>query len=257
MCLYHQSECKAKHGPVFTLVVAGQRMTMICDSSASSKFFRHNRLDFERFGYGVSEKAFGHTFQGSMAVAKTSKPLTTKNLLGSGLPALQVAFAKELYSLLGLPSSKVFLLCASHRQPTVSTPVSVYCQQKRDGLEQVQKLENGSWSLYDFISVLVFGSSTEALWGNGFYNAAVLDDFRSVDDAFILLIAGVPSFGIVCSVLTYMYTFTVHVGLISYQFDFHQFQLSKKLNRRELGLPLISADRHPVEPSPVPTSLTT
>lgn len=156
--------CRRAHGDVFTLVVAGKRMTFVLDPLDFPEVLRRaDELSFTEISDDISVHAFGH----SRAVEKPALRAEIHGLYGGHLKAARLG-----------PLSEGFA-----RQLDVVLPAAA-----RDAAS--------TRSLYRFVSECVFMAGTDALFGAGTADREALARFDRFDGAFPLLAAGVPAWAL-------------------------------------------------------------
>ncbi len=152
--------CQQRHGDVFTLVVAGKRMTFVLDPLDFPEVLRRvEELSFVEIADDISAKAFGH----SRAVEKQMSQEAvhaqySSHLKAANIGALSARMAEELSLILD------------------DAP--------------------GGWQpgeLFAFVSRCMFSAGTDALFGSGVAGADALRAFQRFDRQFPLLVAGVPA----------------------------------------------------------------
>ena len=152
--------CQRKHGDVFTLVVAGKRMTFVLDPLDFPELLRRvDDLSFTEIADDISVQAFGHS-----RVVET--PGVREGIHGLYAPHLKAARLGPLSEGFGARLDAVL---------AAVTPTT------------------GTCSLYEFVNQVVFAAGTDALFGTGTADAAGLAAFKRFDAAFPLLAAGVPT----------------------------------------------------------------
>ncbi|MFO0626924.1 MAG: cytochrome P450 [Polyangiales bacterium] len=153
------ADCRRRHGDIFTLVVAGQRMTFVLDPhSHAAVLKRQGELSFHELAHEISARAFGHTrLQGERATAM--ERATAAHLKGPALAALTDRAQQRLDAWL------------RGAQTDPDTPVA----------------------LYAFVRRALFVVGAETLFGEGPWDDAARVDFERFDHHFPLLVAGVPA----------------------------------------------------------------
>ncbi len=149
---------RAAHGDVFTVFLAGQRMTFICDPQDYSTVLLDERLDFHDLAEEISAKAFGHTLESlelidGDAVIKAS----ISKMRGEDLADMTARMQEKLEHFL---------------------------------LEQPPPEADG---LYEFVGKVVFLASSDAIFGDEFGTEELLNHFNALDKHFPLLVAGVAA----------------------------------------------------------------
>ncbi len=149
---------RRQHGDVFTVFMAGTRMTFLCDPQEVPTVLLDKRLDFHELANEISSKAFGHSLESlelldEPAVIRSS----IDNMRGDALVEMTERMAEKLEDVL------------LHSEPP-----------QTDGL-------------YEFIGKVIFSASTDAIFGDGFSTQRVFDEFNVLDRRFPLLVAGVAA----------------------------------------------------------------
>eukprot|EP01087_Luapelamoeba_hula_P010277 TRINITY_DN271_c0_g1_i1.p1 TRINITY_DN271_c0_g1~~TRINITY_DN271_c0_g1_i1.p1 ORF type:complete len:515 (-),score=105.69 TRINITY_DN271_c0_g1_i1:82-1626(-) len=156
-------ECQKKHGPVFTVIIAGKRMTFITDPLSYPAFFRNSKtLSFKEITNEITSK-----------VLRSDRPWTdqeyddvhryyTKYLQGEELVPLTNRLQEELESR--------FVAALG---------------EKRGKFWQ-------EGPLYEFVVRSIFFSSVPGFFGDGFGMEQTFQDYRTFDKYFALPLAGVP-----------------------------------------------------------------
>ncbi|MFT6396193.1 MAG: cytochrome P450 [Bradymonadia bacterium] len=149
---------RAQHGEVFTVFLAGQRMTFICDPQDYPAVLLDEGLDFHELANEISAKAFGHTLE-SLELIDTDAVIKTSinKMRGEDLAEMTARMQQKLEEVL-----------LSQEPP-------------------------GADGLYEFVSKVVFLASTDAIFGDDFGTEDLLDQFNVLDKQFPLLVAGVAS----------------------------------------------------------------
>jgi cholesterol 7alpha-monooxygenase len=149
------SACRARHGDVFTLFVAGRRMTFVLDPHAIPAVLQQQDLTFTELAFELSARIFGHPPVWSEAVPEVLRS-TKEQLKGEALGEL--------------------LSRARERIDALISPTGDDVHQLRDVIERV-----------------LFVAGADTLFGEGFSTPQVVADFVRFDRAFPLLAAGVPA----------------------------------------------------------------
>lgn len=153
-------ECQRTHGDVFTLLIAGRRMTFVLDPRCYPDVLKAGaELDFDVIADEFSSRAFGH----APSVAAGIDPDEMRGLLGELLkgPAL--------------------------------TPLTARTHERvRARLAAVGGPEWHRDRLYSFVHRHLFAINMEVLFGAGAPAPDSEAAFRVLDDAFPLMVAGVP-----------------------------------------------------------------
>ncbi len=153
-------KCRHKHGDVFTLMVAGQRMTFVLDPLDFPEVLRRvDDLSFQEIADDISTHAFGH----SRAV---EAPVVRE--------AIHDQYAANLKAARLAPLSENFGACLD---PVLAAATPT------------------TWTtrpLFAFVHELVFTAGTDALFGPGTATPAARAAFERFDAVFPLLAAGVP-----------------------------------------------------------------
>ena len=149
------------HGDVFTLIVAGKRITFVLDPLDFPEVLRRvDDLSFSALANDIGIQAFDYSRATEVpAVEDGIHALYSAHLKATRLAPLSDSFAAHL----------------DHTLAAATPP---------------------GWttrSLFEFVDHVVFAAGTDALFGAGTADPAVLAAFRRLDAAFPLLAAGVPA----------------------------------------------------------------
>ena len=151
--------CRAEHGDVFTLYVAGERMTFVCDPVELTSVLRNKALRFSPIADEVMGTAFGLPIdRAEWTMLHEAEDLARSALKGDNLAPLTAGMEGKLW-------------------PRLSSRRS------------------GSWEdidLYRLVWETMFDAGTDALFGDGVTSEALARDFDAFDRAFPLLVAGLP-----------------------------------------------------------------
>ena len=153
--------CRRKHGDVFTLVVAGKRVTFVLDPLDFPEVLRRvDDLSFSALTNDIGIQAFDYSR------ATDTPPVIDgiHDLYSAHLKATRLA-----------PLSDSF---AAHLDPTLAAATPAGWTTR---------------SLFQFVDHIVFTAGTDALFGAGTADPTLLAAFRRLDAAFPLLAAGVPA----------------------------------------------------------------
>lgn len=153
------AELRAQHGDVFTLFIAGQRMTFMLDPLGVPAVLKSEMLRFKPVADDVLVKGFGIE------------------------DIERVRRNEELER-----ASKIYLK-GEHLRPLTTRMEEQLRRLLPERLRQTDQLE-----LYRFISDVMFEAATEALFGAGDDVEALARSFADFDRDFPLLVAGLPRF---------------------------------------------------------------
>lgn len=150
--------CRARHGDVFTLVVAGSRVTFVLDPLDFPEVLRRvDDLSFAEVADPIGERAFGYSPALSRPEMRAAIEASyAAHLKAARLGPLSQGFATRLDAVLAAAAPKGW--------------------------------QTGS--LYPFVEHAVFTANTDAIFGAGTASAAMLATFRRFDAAFPLLAGG-------------------------------------------------------------------
>lgn len=151
--------CQARSGDVFTILVAGQRMTFVlCAHSHPAILKLQGDLSFTELAHDIAARAFGHP-RFEPGLANAIDEATFEHLKGRSLELLSERALQRLGAWLSAESE-------------------------------------GGWrttGLYDFVRRAMFMVSAESIFGPGWAEPQALEDFIHFDQRFPLLVAGVPA----------------------------------------------------------------
>lgn len=151
-------ECQAEHGDVFTLFVAGNRMTFVLDPLSTTAVLKAKQLDFHPVSDDVLAKAFKLYDVRSRVDLEEIETIGRTRLRGEHLTSLSSRMGARLEQL-------------------------------------IPETFDDSWSstqLYKVVWDVMFRAGTEALFGDGTVNEDLRADFETFDQRFPLMVAGVP-----------------------------------------------------------------
>lgn len=149
------SELRARHGDVFTVLIAGQRMTFVLHPHDGPRVLKENdALRFRDMADQISMRVFAH----SVEILQRSQHadiqrMFNQHLKGDGLPELGSRMGQALL----------------RHEPGP-----------------------GQGDLYPMVSRWMFLAGSDVLWGQGLASDAAWQDFQRFDEAFPLLLAGAP-----------------------------------------------------------------
>ncbi|MCR9164413.1 MAG: cytochrome P450 [Nannocystaceae bacterium] len=150
--------CQAEHGDVFTVFLAGNRMTFVLDPLSTPAVLKAKQLDFHPISDDVLAKAF-----------KLHQPRTRIDL--------------EEIEAIGRTRLR------GERLTSLSSRMSARLEQL------VPDAFDASWSstqLYQVVWDIMFRAGTEALFGDDTVTDDLRADFEAFDEQFPLMVAGVP-----------------------------------------------------------------
>lgn len=152
-------DCQRAHGDVFTLLVAGQRMTFVLDPFSYPHVLKaQGDLSFHELGEQFGQRAFGF---------ESLPP-------GPDVDALYAAFS-------------------THLKGAALTPLSERMESRLRAV--FARAAGPAWrdeSLYMFTARSIFTAGQEVLFGDGAGDEACLADFLRLDRWFTALAAGIP-----------------------------------------------------------------
>ncbi len=150
--------CQAAHGDVFTLFIAGDRMTFVLDPLSTPAVLKAKQLSFHPVSDGILARAFN--------LPDARDKLDMEEIETIGRTRLRGERLEELSSNMG------------------------------DRLEDlIPQAVSDSWKdaqLYDMIWDIMFRAGTEALFGGGIVTEELRADFEVFDRQFPMLVAGLP-----------------------------------------------------------------
>lgn len=150
--------CQAKHGDVFTLFIAGDRMTFVLDPLSAPAVLKAKPLSFHPVSDGILDRAFKLPNVRNKLDLEEIEALGRTRLRGGQLKALSSNMGRRLDALI---------------------PEAV-----SDAWEDAQ--------LYQLVWDIMFRAGTEALFGSGTVSPELRADFETFDRHFPLLVAGLP-----------------------------------------------------------------
>lgn len=150
--------CQAEHGDVFTLFVAGDRMTFVLDPLSTPAVLKAKQLSFHPVSDGILARAF--------KLPNARGRLDLEEIEAIGRTRLRGERLEELSSNMG-------------RRLEALIPAAV-----TDTWQAAQ--------LYDVVWDIMFRAGTEALFGTGTVTPELRADFETFDRQFPLLVAGLP-----------------------------------------------------------------
>lgn len=152
--------CQAHHGDVFTLLIAGRRMTFVLDPLCYPDVLKADALSFDAIADEFSTRAFGHAPSAAVGVdPEAMRRIFTESLKGPALTPLAARTHERLQSRFAAVGGR-------------------------------------EWQedhLYAFVHRHVFAVNMETLFGDGAPTPVSEAAFRILDDAFPLMVAGVPA----------------------------------------------------------------
>lgn len=153
------ADCRRRHGDVFTIRVAGQRMTFVLDPhSHAAVLKRQGDLSFHELAHEISARAFGH-----------------RRLVGERATSMERA-------------------TAAHLKGPGFAALTDRAQQRLDArLREVRVDPATPVGLYEFVRRALFVVGAETLFGEGRWDDVARADFERFDHRFPLLVAGVPA----------------------------------------------------------------
>lgn len=152
------TRCQADHGDVFTLFLAGRRMTFVLDPLSYPAVLKAKQLSFHPIGDDVLATAFGlPNLRGSMDV-EAAEGLARTRLRGEPLTAMTDAMGGRLRTLI---------------------PEAV-------GSDWTER------PLYRLVWDVMFRAGTDALFGHGLVTPELQSAFETFDKQFPLMVAGLP-----------------------------------------------------------------
>ncbi|MCB9755390.1 MAG: cytochrome P450 [Myxococcales bacterium] len=160
--------CRARCGSVFTLVIAGKRMTFLLDARDFEALIKEpKRLSFYEIKCEIGSKAFGYR-------RPDESPIDNDALEGMYGEHLKPSRLHEL--------SRALLARLREDLDARDDP----------GEDAPARLRWRNAELYEFISRLMFDAGAAALYGEDFPSDEVYARFVAFDKRFPLIVAGVP-----------------------------------------------------------------
>lgn len=150
--------CQAKHGDVFTLFIAGDRMTFVLDPLSAPAVLKADQLSFHPISDSVLARAF--------KLVNPRERLDLEEIESIGRTRLRGDRLEELSSNMG---------------------------RKLEAL--IPEAASETWSdaqLFELVWDIMFRAGTEALFGSGTVTEDLRADFETFDRQFPLLVAGLP-----------------------------------------------------------------
>ncbi len=150
--------CQAEHGDVFTLFLAGNRMTFVLDPLSTAAVLKAKQLDFHPVSDDVLAKAFKLHDARNRIDLEAVEAIGRTRLRGERLASLSGRMGARLE-------------------------------------ERIPDMFDASWSslhLYEVVWDVMFRAGTEALFGDGTATETLRADFEAFDQQFPLMVAGVP-----------------------------------------------------------------
>jgi cytochrome P450 len=151
-------QCQAEHGDVFTLFLAGNRMTFVLDPLSTPAVLKAKQLDFHPVSDDVLAKAFKLYDARNRIELEEIEAIGRTRLRGERLASLSGRMGERLETL-------------------------------------IPKAFDTSWStsqLYEVVWDTMFRAGTEALFGDDTASDDLRADFEAFDRQFPLMLAGVP-----------------------------------------------------------------
>lgn len=158
-------DCMERFGSVFTVLVAGDRLTIVTDPlDFAPAVFRNSKLNFAPIADSVSENAFGVSYvRLGLDQHWVDKSYRT-HLQGAGLVPLTTGFLQHV----------------------------PWALQQAEGTLKAES-RTSSVPLYHLVLETVFSASSAALFGRSAATSALCSAFTQFDDQFPLLVAGLPA----------------------------------------------------------------
>lgn len=150
--------CQAEHGDVFTLFIAGDRMTFVLDPLSTPAVIKAKRLSFHPVSDSILDRAF--------KLPNVRSKLDLEEIESLGRTRLRGERLEELSSNMG-------------RRLEALVPEAV-----SEAWEDAQ--------LYEVVWEIMFRAGTEVLFGSDTVSPELQADFEAFDRQFPLLVAGLP-----------------------------------------------------------------
>lgn len=150
------SALRARHGDVFTVLIAGQRMTFVLNPHDAPRVLKETEgLRFRDMADQISMRVFAHSPEILQRSSHADiQSMFNLHLKGDGLPVLGTRMGQALL----------------RHQPG-----------------------SGAGGLYPLIARWMFTAGSDVLWGQDLASDSAWQDFQRFDGMFPLLIAGVPA----------------------------------------------------------------
>ncbi|XP_065195080.1 cytochrome P450 7A1-like [Sycon ciliatum] len=178
------TDMKKKHGSVFTVVAAGNRVLLLCDYRHVVAFQRESKaLSGAELKMEMTAKIFGAQMaRADQVLLQDHRASYINHLSRAPLAELVSAYQDTLRSFLCLPEVPG---CTAPRH----NPYDVEAElELTPGNKQWQILD-----LCSFVSWTTFAGAADAIFGDGAYSPIVLEDYQKFDDNVLLLLGGLPS----------------------------------------------------------------
>lgn len=147
-----------QHGTVFSVFLAGHRVTFVTDPRDFGTVLSTRTLDFHGLAAEISATAFGHTLEAVDVVTEHGiSKLSIDHMRGAALTDLTERFQDAFHRLV------------------------------------LQGETPDSPDLYSFVADIIFPTAGEAVFGEGFAASVQRDEFDTLDQAFPRLVAGAPA----------------------------------------------------------------
>jgi hypothetical protein len=186
------NECRARHGPCFTLLVAGTRMTFLTSPDDYAALFRNQALSFQRITRRFSINSFG--------VSPETMDSVDDKKIGR---FLQESVARCTHALapqtacMPLTHPRGRALCAAHLLGKGVEPLRDRALQLlQHTLVQQHQAANGApqqVDLWDVVQRIVFFASADAIFGPSMATESAFENFRTFDRYMPLLFTGFPA----------------------------------------------------------------
>ncbi|KAL6078143.1 sterol 12-alpha-hydroxylase [Balamuthia mandrillaris] len=168
--------CKERHGDVFTLIVAGQRLTFLTDPACYGQIFKAKKelLSFRQLAEDVSDKAFAlpvHEIPPEKEQVLARQYITC--LQGEELGALTLNMQRHLHHIFA--------------QQLLMAP-------KQAGEEEKNEGDNGwrTGHLFEFVTRVMNEAGIKTVFGEECWSESMLQQHLTFDGGFPLLVAGMP-----------------------------------------------------------------
>ncbi|MEX1369331.1 MAG: cytochrome P450 [Nannocystaceae bacterium] len=155
-------QCRREHGDVFTLFVAGRRMTFVCDPRSYPAVLRNPALQFEPFVDQFLARSFDLPNAHQQYDVAGSEVLARKHLRGKDLGDLSERMSIEVHRVLDRM------------------------------LDERLAGDGGEVDLYRLVRDVVFGAGTQVVFGEGIACPHFARAFEDFDEQLPALVAGVP-----------------------------------------------------------------
>jgi cytochrome P450 len=154
--------CRREHGDIFTVFIAGRRMTFVCDPLSYEGVLRCPALQFEPIADQVMERAFDFPHIRDDIDVDATDVAARKHLRGHDLADLSGRMSAEVLRVL-------------------------------DDMQHTRlRGDSGELDLFRFVWDVIFEAATEVIFGTGKVCPHAAKAFQDFDEQFPALVAGLP-----------------------------------------------------------------